>query len=84
MMVGHYTTEEDEQFRHASNRTHHRILISLPVEFAIRYGHRPHDKSAELERRLAAAVAARDWEIVERLAAKLKRRRDLSADGDGR
>jgi coproporphyrinogen III oxidase len=86
VMMAHYVTERDEEMRQASNRTYHRILLSLSLEVATRYGYQPDDEAAELERRLAMATAAKDWETVAKLATELARRNGKTAgtSGNGR
>jgi hypothetical protein len=84
VMVDHYITETDDEFRHASNRTYHRIFVSLPVEVAVRYGYSAIQNEVDVERRLAAAVAAKDWQGVEQLAAQLGRTTKPSSYGDER
>ena len=73
-MMAHYVVERDEEMRQASNRTYHRILVSLSLEVATRYGYHPDDETAELERLQAMATAAKDWEAVAKLATELARR----------
>ena len=72
VMLDHYVDEDADQLRHASNRTFHRILASLPIEVAVRYGHKPADDEAELEKRLLVAAATKDWTAVADLAGKLR------------
>ena len=86
VMMAHYVTERDEEMRQASNRTYHRILLSLSLEVATRYAYQPDDEAAELERRLAMATAAKDWETVAKLATELARRNGKTAgtSGNGR
>ena len=72
VMLDHYVDEEADQLRHASNRTFQRILASLPVDVAVRYGHKPADEEAELEKRLLVAAATRNWTAVADLAGKLR------------
>jgi hypothetical protein len=66
--------------RQGSNRTYHRILMSLSIEVARRYGYRPESETEDLERRLAAATVAKDWQAVSKLAAKLK---NQNGESDG-
>jgi hypothetical protein len=70
-MTGHYTTEEDEERRQASNRTYHRIVLSLSQEVASRYGYRPECKLTDLRNRLSAATAAENWALAAKLAEEL-------------
>jgi hypothetical protein len=71
VMMTHYVTEREEELRHASNRTFHRILASLPQDVARRYGHLDEDDAVRLGRRLQAATDAQDWPLVMQLAAEL-------------
>jgi integrase len=70
VMMTHYVKETDVLMRQASNRTFCRILASLSPEVARRYGHIESGK-AELEKRLEAAIAAKDWPQVAQLSAEL-------------
>jgi integrase len=79
VMLGHYVEEQADQFRHSSNRTFQRILASLPVEVAVRYGHMPANEEAELEKRLLVAAATKDWTAVAVLAGKLQTRQPVTA-----
>jgi integrase len=78
VMMTHYVEEMDEQMRQRSNRTFQRIVASLSPEVRRRYGYVP-SPTAELEGLLQAAYAARDWQKVAELAAKLEQQR--SAEG---
>jgi lysozyme family protein len=64
-------TEEDEELRHRSNRTYWRIVAGLPLEVARRYGY-VETATDRLEQKLQAAIAAKDWALAKRLAAKLE------------
>lgn len=57
-----------------SNRTYRRIQGSLPPEVAARYGC-PETPLSALERRLEAANADKDWELVAELATRLAEER---------
>ena len=74
-----YTEEEDEELRHKSNRTYRRILTSLPVAVASRYGYveKPSDRLIE---RLDSARTRDDWNEVARLAVALG---ELDEQGEG-
>jgi hypothetical protein len=61
--------ESDLQMRHASNRTFHRILASLPPDVAARYGH-VEPKKTGLEKRLDQAREAKNWELVTQLRSR--------------
>ena len=74
VMMAHYVCERDQELRQASNHTYERILLGLSVEVAARYGHRPDDEAADLERRLTAAAGAKDWKTVAKLANDLAQR----------
>lgn len=71
VMMTSYVTEEDEELRHRSNRTYWRIVAGLPLEVARRYGY-VETATDRLEQKLQAAIAAKDWSLAKRLAAKLE------------
>ena len=71
VMMGHYVDEDDEQLRQASNRTFVRILASLSLEVAARYGHDVNTDRSLLVAKLRQATEAQDWELVRRLAIQL-------------
>ena len=70
VMMRHYVTEQEE-LRHASNRTYTRILASLPQETATRYGYLPDSQTDDLEVRLEMAAKAKNWKLVADLAKQL-------------
>jgi len=70
VMMASYVKEMDEELRARSNRTFRRILASLPVEVARRYGNVEEDRS-ELEQRLQAATVGKDWGLVAAISARL-------------
>jgi integrase len=70
VLTTHYVTKSEAQLRAGSNRTFRRILASLPVAVATRYGYEE-PKSAGLEQRLQAAMDAKDWALVAGLSAEL-------------
>lgn len=74
VMMTNYVKETDVQLRQASNRTFNRILASLPAEVARRYGHVA-DSMNEVEDKLRAAIAAKDWSRVTELSACLARQK---------
>lgn len=78
VLTTHYVTQSDTQLRAGSNRTYRRILASLPVEVASRYGH---DQAAttSLEEQIQTAVEARNWDLVRELSARLAKERYSSA-----
>ncbi len=72
VMMTHYAKESDREMRAKSNRIYKRILNSLSVDVAVRYGY----KETEFDRLTEGLDAARsrgDWgqvaELAERLAA---------------
>jgi integrase len=65
-----YLQRSDKERREESNRNYHRIAAALPAEVARRYGY-PEPNLPELEERLAAAVAAKDWAVVAQLSAEI-------------
>jgi hypothetical protein len=70
VMMTNYVRETDEEMRQRSNRTFQRILASLKPEVAQRYGHVDSGEGS-LRQEMQAAVRAENWELVEKLAAKL-------------
>src|SRR5262249_17441620 len=79
VMMTHYVDEKDPELREASNRTFARIVASLQVNVAHRYGYLDESKD-NLERRLEAAFASKDWPSVAEFSAKLIGQR-ISATG---
>ena len=75
VMMRHYVNEHDEELCHASNRSYVRILRSLPLDIATRYGYQPVNGTADLEARLEAATKAKDWSLVADLANRLSKDR---------
>jgi len=71
VMLDHYVSIREQELRQASNRTFERIVASLSPETARRYGHKPDNEAADLERRLEVAKRAGDWRTVQELAAAL-------------
>ena len=70
VLTRHYVTQSEAQLRAGGNRTHRRILASLPAEVARRYGHEA-TAIPGLEGQLQAAFEARNWELVRELSARL-------------
>jgi hypothetical protein len=70
-MMRHYVTEQEEELRHASNRTYARLLASLPPEIATRYGYIPENQADDLKARLDAAAKTENWKLVADLAQQL-------------
>lgn len=66
-MMASYADEDDEELRHRSNRTYRRILGSLPIEVACRYGYqeKPSDRLIE---KLDLARSQEQWNEVIELA----------------
>jgi integrase len=75
VMMRHYVSENDEELRHASNRTYARILASLPPDIATRYGYQAVNGTVDLENRLEAAIRTKDWRLVADLANRLAKDR---------
>jgi hypothetical protein len=71
-------TESDEELRQKSNRTYQRIVASLSPAVAERYGYVA-KVTTELEKRLAAAVAAENWDLAQAISAHLARGRKAAA-----
>jgi hypothetical protein len=74
VMMANYVRETDEEMRQRSNRTYRRIVASLPPQVRRRYGYVP-SPTEELEEQLQAAYAAKDWQLVAQLAARLEDQR---------
>jgi coproporphyrinogen III oxidase len=79
VMMRNYVHEADEELRHKSNRTYSRIIASLPTKVAKRYGYAPTERE-EIEERLQAAIAVKDWTAAEKWAGKLKQLPPESAE----
>lgn len=64
--------EDDEELRHRSNRTYRRILGSLPMDVACRYGYqeKPSDRLIE---KLDLARSQEQWNEVVELADALEK-----------
>lgn len=75
VMMRHYVNEEDEELCAASNRTYRRLVAAVSPKVAERYGYVADEEGMSLEDRLAAAVAAKDWELAKKLLV------ELSGDG---
>lgn len=73
VMMTSYVSENDEQLRQKSNRTFHRIRLSLPPEVASRFGC-TQESLDPLKQQVADAMAAGDWATVSRLSAELDAR----------
>jgi hypothetical protein len=78
VMMASYVTEEDEELRHRSNRTYWRIVASLPLEVAQRYGY-AESATDRLEQQLLAALVAKDWGLARKLTTKLETARATEA-----
>jgi integrase len=71
VMMKHYVTERDEEFRQASNRMFYRLVESLPPKVAARFGHTSETEEVRLQNQLRDAQQAQDWERVAELAKML-------------
>jgi integrase len=71
VMLRYYVDERDRELWAASNRTYQRILASLPMDVAERYGYTPENGTEALEAEARAALAAHDWGLLAMLAGKL-------------
>lgn len=76
VMMTAYVKETDDELRAKSNRTFTRVLASLPVEVAKRYGYEAPPPSPEQE--LEDALVAKDWKRVGELSAMLEERRSAA------
>ncbi|MBY0526643.1 MAG: hypothetical protein K2R98_24820 [Gemmataceae bacterium] len=79
VMMTNYVKESDEELRQRSNRTYRRIVASLAPAVAARHGYVEKAKS-DLERRLEAALATQNWDLVQALSARLASKRAEAAD----
>lgn len=70
VMTTSYTEEADEELRHKSNRTFRRILRSLPVDIATRYGYEEKPCDCLIEQ-LDTARSVEDWSQVVEVAKAL-------------
>ena len=70
VMMTHYVTEQDPQYRAASNAMFQRLCLSMTPEVARAFGHE-HSATALLEQRLREAVGSRNWQLVGEIAKKL-------------
>ena len=71
VMMRHYVDENDEELRHASNRTYGRLIAGLPPKVAERYGYMAQDEGVGLEDRLMAAVTSKDWILAQKILDQL-------------
>jgi hypothetical protein len=65
-----YLNKSDKQRREESNRNFSRIAAALPTAALQRNGYSELSVN-QIETRLAAAVAGKDWPLVARLSAEL-------------
>jgi integrase len=72
VMRGHYVDETDEELLIKSNSTFERIVGSLPLEVAERYGYIPSKEGIGLEESLKAAIDRRDFEEARHLLEQLE------------
>jgi integrase len=72
VMHGNYVDDTDQELLLKSNRTFERIVASLPLKVAERYGYDPEKEGAGLTDLLKAAVDRHDWKAVEELMAKIR------------
>jgi integrase len=73
-----YIKQSDKERREESNRNYYRIASALPPAVAGRYGYLE-TTLAQLEGKLAAATAAKDWVVVAQLSAEVMNLRPASA-----
>jgi integrase len=78
VLTTHYVTQSDIQLLSGSNRMYRRILASLPVEVARRYGHEASAASG-LEEQLQVAVEAKNWELAQEISGRLAKDRRSAA-----
>jgi hypothetical protein len=72
VMHGNYVDDTDDELLLKSNRTFDRIVTSLPLKVAQRYGYNPEEEGDGLTGLLKAAIDRQDWDAVEELMAKIK------------
>lgn len=76
VMMTNYVRETDELRQQQSNRIFARIVASLPLEVATRYGH-VQSEAGMLEAQLREATDAKDWNRVSILSEQLERHQVL-------
>lgn len=75
VMMTYYVEETDPELREASNRTFNRLVASLPRHVAEMYGYAVMKPDvAGIEKKLAAAIADKNWPLVAELSALLARK----------
>ena len=72
VMHGNYVDDTDDELLLKSNRTFDRIVASLTLAVAQRYGYNPEQEGVGLTDLLKAAIDRQDWPAVEELMAKIK------------
>lgn len=81
VMMTSYARETDEEMRHKSNRIYKRILNSLSVEVAVKYGY-TETEFDRLAERLDSARGTGDWKLVAALANELAALNDGKVDSE--
>jgi hypothetical protein len=73
VMHGNYVDDTDQELFLKSNRTFERIVASLPLKIAQRYGYLPEQEGVGLSDVLKAAIDRQDWDAVEEVLAKVRK-----------
>ncbi|MDF1844357.1 MAG: hypothetical protein P1U77_23215 [Rubripirellula sp.] len=81
VMMASYAEEADDEMRHKSNRTYRRILASLPVDVATRYGYEE-KTSGRLIEQLDTARSTENWSQVVQVAGALQALVDAGDESD--
>ena len=71
--LDHYVDDTHEELLLKSNRTFDRIVSSLPVRVAERYGYSPEEEGVGIEEVLKAAIERQDWDGARQLLDRLRR-----------
>jgi hypothetical protein len=73
VMLDHYVDDTDEELLLKSNRTFDRIVSSLPLNVAERYGYSAEEEGVGIEAILKAAIERQDWDGASQLLERLKK-----------
>jgi hypothetical protein len=71
VMLDHYVDDTEEELSLKSNRTFERIVGSLALKVAERYGYIPEQEGASVNELLKAAIERQDWQRARELLEQL-------------
>lgn len=71
VMLDHYVDDTEEELSLKSNRTFERLVGSLPLKVAKRYGYVPEQEGAGVNDLLTAAIERQDWQGARELLEQL-------------